>query len=44
MKRIKFAGDARKKPFRNSNLYEKVDDAADPIKFILSQALKCILS
>jgi hypothetical protein len=36
MKRIKFAGDARKKAFRNSTLYETVDDEADSVKLILA--------
>jgi hypothetical protein len=43
MKRIKFAGDARKKVFRYSSLYETLDDTADPVKLILSFNKKCIL-
>ncbi len=42
MKRIKFAGDGRKKPFRNSTLYKTVDDAPDSVKLVLSQTQKCI--
>jgi len=35
MKRIKFAGDVRKKLLRNSTLYEAADDVTDPVKLIL---------
>ena len=35
MKRIKFAGDARKRPFVIVQLYETVDDDADSVKLIL---------
>jgi hypothetical protein len=36
MKRIKFAGDARRKAFRYNPLYETLDDTADPVKLILA--------
>jgi hypothetical protein len=36
MKRIKFAGDARRKTFLYSSLYETLDDTADPVKLILA--------
>ena len=43
MKRIKFAGDTRKKTFRNSMLYETFDVAADSVKLVLSLFPICIL-
>jgi len=43
MKSIKFAGDLSKRQFRNSTLYETVDETADPVKLMLSQTPKCIL-
>ena len=36
MKRIKFAGDARRKAFHYSPLYETLDDTTDPVKLILA--------
>lgn len=36
MKRIKFAGDARRKAFLCSSLYETLDDTAEPVKLILA--------
>ena len=36
MKRIKFAGDARRKTLLYSSLYETLDDTTDPVKLILA--------
>jgi hypothetical protein len=36
MKRIRFAGDARRKAFLYSSPYEPLDDTADQVKLILA--------